>query len=179
MRKGGIILSGSLPISAADNGAITWKNGSYTNYSGSAIYHNTLAELEISSSVGINLVGNVNQGSSASGGSLIQTNSVSGTITTGQSKIISGNLNGANYLGLVLEYAIEQGNGGRRFGTIEVIFDQNNATHTDISTPDIGANTKGVVFTTSVSGGTLRLILNNGSGTTLDYAGSIKTIAVP
>ena len=84
----------------------------------------------------------------------------------------------ADYLGLIAEYAIETSAGGRRFGTVEVVFDNSQAQFVDSSTVDVGGNTSNVYF--QATGDPLQLIITNGSGTdTVDIAMSFKLIAVP
>ena len=84
----------------------------------------------------------------------------------------------ADYLGLIAEYAIETSAGGRRFGTVEVVFDNAQAQFVDSSTVDVGGNTQDVFF--QANGDPLQLIIVNGSSTdTVDIAMSFKLIAVP
>ena len=139
-------------------------------------------ELQISSSVGINLVGNVNQGTAASGGSLIKTFSYKGTVgISTQVDVLAASstvMGSSDYLGLIAEYAIETSGNGRRFGTVEVVFDSNNASFVDTSTADVGGSTTDVYF--QAGGNPLELFLANGSATkTVDVAMSFKLIAVP
>jgi len=177
--KGTQTFSGSLAPNITQG--LFFKNGSSTEYSGSGIYHNTLAELEISSSVGINLVGNVNQGSSASGGSLVQTNTFQGNLTGGitDSNAIVQDLSSNDYLGLILEYAIEIDGGGRRFGTVEAIFNSNNHSVVDTSTADVGGDTSDIGFAANVSINGLTLVIASLSSDDASYAGSIKLIGTP
>ena len=179
MYKGTQTFSGSLAPNITQG--LFFKNGSSTEYSGSGIYHNTLAELEISSSVGINLVGNVNQGSSASGGSLVQTNTFQGNLTGGISanNIIVQDLASSDYLGSILEYAVEVDGGGRRFGTVEVIFNSSNHSVVDTSTADVGGDTSSIGFIANVTGGELTLVIANLGNDDASYAGSIKLIGTP
>ena len=84
----------------------------------------------------------------------------------------------SDYLGLIAEYAIETSGNGRRFGTVEVVFDSNNASFVDTSTADVGGSTVDVFF--QAQGDPLELILENSSATnTVDIAMSFKLIAVP
>jgi hypothetical protein len=139
-------------------------------------------ELELSSSVAINLVGTVNQGQGSGGGSLIQTFAYKTTVGTSTQQDALANSNiimgSADYLGLIAEYAIETSAGGRRFGTVEVVFDNAQAQFVDSSTVDVGGNTQDVFF--QANGDPLQLIIVNGSSTdTVDIAMSFKLIAVP
>jgi len=84
----------------------------------------------------------------------------------------------ADYIGLIAEYAIETSAGGRRFGSVEVVFDNASAQFTDTSTIDVGGSTADVFFQSQ--GDPLELIVTNGSSTnTVDIALSFKLIAVP
>jgi hypothetical protein len=84
----------------------------------------------------------------------------------------------ADYIGLVAEYAIETSANGRRFGTVEVVFDNSIAQFTDSSTVDVGGSTTDVFF--QATGNPLELYVTNGNPTnTVDIAMSFKLIAVP
>ena len=139
-------------------------------------------ELQISSSVGINLVGTVTQGQASGGGSLVKTLSFKGTIP-GQSQLdvlSSANITmgSGDYIGLMAEYALEtNSNISRRFGTIEVVFDNASTALTDNSTKDVGPGTQDIEF--SATGNPLELYVVNNFTYSADIAMSFKLIAVP
>jgi len=90
-------------------------------------------------------------------------------------------MNSTDYLGLKADYALETQIGGRRFGTIEVIFNSTIASFTDNSTRDVPTNgTQGDEFAVQVQSGELEVLFGAfGGHGSVDLAMSFKLIAVP
>ena len=172
-------------ISGSDSSSTT-RGLEFQNISGSTynsyVRHNAEMELELSSSVAINIAGIVNRGVSSSGGSLTTTLTYKGTIgTSAQVDVLSAanlSMDSTDYIGLVADYAIETSIGARRFGTVKVTFNNTTSTNSDISTLDLGSSTSAVSFSTT--GDPLELFVVNSDATnTVDIAMSFKLISVP
>ena len=176
---GRTIISGS--DSSSTTRGLEFQNVSGSTYN-SYVRHNAKMELELSSSVAINIAGIVNRGVSSSGGSLTTTLTYKGTIgTSAQVDVLSAanlSMDSTDYIGLVADYAIETSTGARRFGTVTVTFNNTTSTNSDISTLDLGGTTNAVSFSTT--GDPLELFVVNSDATnTVDIAMSFKLISVP
>ena len=87
-------------------------------------------------------------------------------------------MDSTDYIGLVADYALETSIGSRRFGTVEVVFDNTTSAFTDISTLDIGGTTSAVGFSTT--GDPLQLsVVNSDVSNTVDIVMSFKLISTP
>jgi hypothetical protein len=71
-------------------------------------------------------------------------------------------------MGAVVDYSFVSGNGAQRFGTIRVNFNNSSVVLDETSTTDLGGSTDAVVFSASVSGGVMTLIVTNNEGTAID-----------
>ena len=83
----------------------------------------------------------------------------------------------ADYIGLKADYALVTSAGGRRFGTIEVVFNNAQALITDNSTQDVGTNTSGHEFI--AQGDPLELVFSAAGSGNANLAISFKLIAQP
>jgi len=85
------------------------------------------------------------------------------SITTGQTEILSFPTTegkSANF-----DYIVYNGTTDLRAGTIIAVWNTNDATYTDISTPDLNGSTEAIEFAVAVSAGDVKLFANVSSGT--------------
>ena len=66
---------------------------------------------------------------------------------------------------LQFDYVVYNGSQNSRAGTVIVVWNSTLATFTDLSTPDIGGVTEGVVFSVTNDGTNVTLSVNIASGT--------------
>jgi len=80
-------------------------------------------------------------------------------------------------MGAVVDYSFVSGNGAQRFGTIRVNFNSSSVVLDETSTTDLGGSTDNVVFSASVAGGVMTLIVTNNEGSTIDLVAIYNLIA--
>ena len=80
-------------------------------------------------------------------------------------------------MGAVVDYSFVSGNGAQRFGTIRVNFNNASVVLDETSTTDLGGSTDDVVFSASVAGGVMTLIVTNNEGSTIDLVAVVNLIA--
>ena len=80
-------------------------------------------------------------------------------------------------MGAIVDYSFVSGNGAQRFGTIRVNFNNASVVLDETSTTDLGGSTDGVVFSASVAGGVMTLIVTNNEGTGIDLVAVYNLIA--
>jgi hypothetical protein len=67
----------------------------------------------------------------------------------------------------LFEYCITENGGNKRMGQIYAVWDSGNATHTDVSSPDLNGSTAGYIWKVQINGSDLELACNVTSGTWL------------
>jgi len=80
-------------------------------------------------------------------------------------------------MGAIVDYSFVSGNGAQRFGTIRVNFNNASVVLDETSTTDLVSSTDGVVFSASVAGGVMTLIVTNNEGTGIDLVAVYNLIA--
>ncbi len=80
-------------------------------------------------------------------------------------------------MGAIVDYSFVSGNGAQRFGTIRVNFNNASVVLDETSTTDLVSSTDGVVFSASVAGGVMTLIVTNNEGTAIDLVAVYNLIA--
>ena len=80
-------------------------------------------------------------------------------------------------MGAIVDYSLVTGNTAQRFGTVRVNFNTSGVVLDETSTTDLGGSTDDVVFSASVAGSEMTLIVTNNEGTTVDLVAVITLIA--
>ena len=80
-------------------------------------------------------------------------------------------------MGAIVDYSFVSGNGAQRFGTVRVNFNNSSVVLDETSTTDLGGSTDNVVFSASVAGGVMTLIVTNNEGSTIELVAVYNLIA--